>query len=79
VTSTFQFPLAAGGPPATVWCWYLLSFPEAIIDDTEGSSEGLRVCVLLPVLLNWFLRILYQTPFSTTVLTSRLRGDYISQ
>ena len=21
VTSTFGFPLAAGGPPATVWCW----------------------------------------------------------
>lgn len=23
VTTTWGFPLAAGGPPAAVWCWYV--------------------------------------------------------
>ena len=23
VTTTFGYPLAAGGPPAAVWCWYV--------------------------------------------------------
>jgi hypothetical protein len=23
VTTTFGYPLAAGGPPATIWCWYI--------------------------------------------------------
>jgi len=43
VTTTFGFPLAAGGPPAVVWCWYSLGTKRRL---TIGSSAGLPVCAL---------------------------------
>ena len=53
VVSTWGFPLAAGGPPATVWCWYVSLKVELIV----GSLEEQVVCALQLVLLRLFRHI----------------------
>ena len=55
VTSTWGFPLAAGGPPGTVWCWVIggascmcIAISVAEVVSAYPTSGGMYFTVKVP-------------------------------